>query len=128
MSTQYQFGIKLAVEGAQQVTAETDRAAKGFTDMGREASSSTSIANELFNKLKLLATAYVGTQTVRQFIDTADAMNLVDGRLKSVIGTGRDYEAAQRDIYRIAQQNNIALVDTTTLYTKLFDPIKRACG
>jgi tape measure domain-containing protein len=128
MSTQYQFGIRLAVEGTQQVVDETDKASQGFSNMGREADRGANIANGLLTKLKGLAVAYVGTETIRQFIETADAMNLLDGRLKSVIGTGANYRQAQEDIYRIAQANNIALADTTTLYIKLYDPITRLGG
>lgn len=64
----------------------------------------------------------------KEFIETADAAALMAARLKLVVGAGDDFATAQRDIYDIAQKNNLGLQEATSLYTKLHDPVKRLGG
>lgn len=62
------------------------------------------------------------------FIKTADAMTLTAARLKLVTASQQEYQSVQKDVYRIAQQNNIGLEEMSQLYTKLHDPVKRLGG
>lgn len=62
------------------------------------------------------------------FIKTADAMALTAARLKLVTASQQEYEAVQKDVYRIAQQNSIGLGEMAELYAKLHEPVKRLGG
>lgn len=62
------------------------------------------------------------------FIKTADAMALTAARLKLVTSSQQEYEAVQKDVYRIAQQNSIGLGEMAELYAKLHEPVKRLGG
>lgn len=68
------------------------------------------------------------TELASTFIKTADAMALTAARLKLVTSSQKEYEAVQKDVYRIAQQNSIGLEEMSQLYTKLHDPVKRLGG
>jgi tape measure domain-containing protein len=65
---------------------------------------------------------------IREVVQIADKMSLLDARLKLVTGSSREFLAAQTDIYRIAQQNNVGIEETTQLYVKLSKPIKDIGG
>lgn len=64
----------------------------------------------------------------KQFVDFADSIVLVDARLKLVTKSAEEFKQAQSEIYRIAQANNVGLAETTQLFTKLSDPIRRMGG
>lgn len=87
-----------------------------------------SAANGLRNTL---VGVFAGISTVaiaKEFIATADAVALLDARLKNSVGTEKEFAAAKAEVYRIAQANNIGLKEATELYTKLNDPVKRLGG
>jgi tape measure domain-containing protein len=75
-----------------------------------------------------LAAAYVSVQLVREFVQTADAMAAMDGRLRNVIGSGQDYAEAQRELYAISMRNNVALQDSTALFTRIIEPVQKMGG
>lgn len=94
-----------------------------------------SAQNAVGQALGGIKTAMVGllagvslVQISREFVQMADALSLMDARLKLATGSGRDFEAAQKAIYAISQTNNADLQATTALYTKLFEPVKRLGG
>lgn len=62
------------------------------------------------------------------FVKTADAMALTAARLKLVTSSQQEFEAVQKDVYRISQQNNVGLEEMSTLYAKLHEPVKRLGG
>jgi tape measure domain-containing protein len=94
----------------------------GFDDIKNSAASLKSTLAGLVAGLSLGLVA-------KQFIETADAMALLDARLKQTVGgSGADYITAQKEIYRIAQANNAGLQETATLFTKMHEPVKRLGG
>lgn len=85
-----------------------------------------------FNKiLGFAAAAFAavgGVMLAKQFTETADAVSLMDARLKMATGSIQDFKQAQKDIYSISQANNVGIQETTSLYTKLSDPVRRLGG
>lgn len=64
----------------------------------------------------------------RELVQVADTMSLLDARLKMSTKSSAEFIAAQTDIYRIAQKNNVGIKETTELYVKLSDPIRALGG
>lgn len=58
-------------------------------------------------------------QVTKQFIDTADSMNLLDSRLKMTTKSMQEYIAQQSALTNIAKGSYTSINDTLTLYTKL---------
>lgn len=127
MSTQT-IGIKIAVEGTGQAATAMKAVAKNVTDTGAAAKKANDLAAGLVSRLKQLAGIAVGGLAVREFIQQADAMALLDARLRNAVGSGREFAAAQGEIYRISQANNIGLQEASQLYIKLSDPVQRLGG
>jgi hypothetical protein len=56
------------------------------------------------NTVLQLAAAVGGFNLAKQFIEVADAVTLMDARLKLAVGSGSDFAKAQKDIYEISQR------------------------
>lgn len=126
--TSQTLGIKIAVEGAAQAGAQMKAVSKNVNDTGAAANKASRMADDLTKQLRRLAGVAVGVMAVREFVQAADAMALLDARLRNTTGAGREFAQAQADIYRISQANNVGLLESTNLYTKLNDPVKRLGG
>ncbi len=93
--------------------------------------SANSSINGLNSTLNLFRTALGGlgiAATIREFVSMADAVVLMEARLRLATKTSENFNQAQIDIYNAAQRNNVGLRETANLYTKLFDPIQRLGG
>lgn len=64
----------------------------------------------------------------REFVQIADSANMMAARLRLATTSVAEFAEAQRSIYSIAQTNNVGLKETTDLYTKLADPIRKLGG
>jgi tape measure domain-containing protein len=118
--------LGLAVDSSQVTRAKHELG--GFTTAGNKAADSATKLEGGMSRLKgVLAGLALGATAVN-LIKMADAMSLMDARLKLATGSGVDFAKAQADIYRIAQQSNVGLAETASLYTKLHEPVKRLGG
>lgn len=64
----------------------------------------------------------------REFVQTADAMALMEARLRTAAGSSAAFAQAQADVYKISQANSVGLQETAALYTKLSEPVQRLGG
>lgn len=96
--------------------------------VGGSMNSIKNVATQARNALIGFFAVDQAAQLIGTFIKTADAMTLTAARLKLVTESQKEYEAVQKDVYRIAQQNSIGLEEMSQLYTKLHDPVKRLGG
>lgn len=116
--------IRIAADTAQLRNDVNDmrrHVGSGFDDIKDRANSLKSVLGSMFAGVAVGAVA-------KQFVETADAMSLLDARLKQTTGNAADFSAAQAEIYRIAQANNAGLKETAELFTKLNEPVKRLGG
>jgi len=90
-------------------------------DMASAAESAGRMIRNVFGGLTL-------GYAVREFIQVADAMSSLDSRLKLATKSQAEYEQAQKDVYRISQTNKVGLQETTTLYARMADPIRKLGG
>ena len=120
--------IKLAVDGAAAVNNELKGVGSGLNDLKQQAHSMGETAGRVGGQLRNMLAGVGLAVTIKEFVSAADAMTLIDARLKLATGSARDFAQAQADVYRIAQANNVGLQETAQLYTKLSEPVKRLGG
>jgi tape measure domain-containing protein len=111
-----------------QMLADVARLRKDMGDV-RKATSDTASAAE--SAARLIRNVFAGLSLgylVREFVQTADAMNGVNSRLRLATRSAEEYETAQRDVYRISQANLTPLKETATLYSRLADPVRKLGG
>ena len=82
----------------------------------------------LKSRLLTLAGGITFGYAVKEFIQAADAVTLMNARLKLVTGSVEEFNEARAESYRIAQANNVGLEETARLYTRLAEPIKKLGG
>jgi len=117
-------GLAKANAALGRFTQATDEAAKSVSKMeGTTQSASTSLSS----MRSILAGMALGATAI-ELIKMADAMTLMDARLKIVVEGSDKFAQAQNDIYRIAQKSNVGLSEATALYTKLYTPVSRLGG
>lgn len=81
-----------------------------------------------FIGLKSAITALGVGFATKEFIKTADTMNLLEARVKLVTKATDDYKVAQSQLLKIANENRVNVESVTKLYTKLADPIRQMGG
>lgn len=122
------FILRLGATGTAEVKGAVDSVRGALDEVKEGAQRMGDTASAVFDKLRNLA-AMVGLGlTVKEFIQAADAMALMQARLKLVTDGVAGFAAAQADVYRIAQANNVGLQETSALYTRLATPIKELGG
>ena len=72
--------------------------------------------------------AYVTVDAAKAIIDQADAVSLLNSRLRGAVSGADEFAAAQKGLFQLAQSNSVGLSETIQLYTRLSDPIKRLGG
>lgn len=75
------------------------------------------------------AFAGIGVAAVaRQYVQMADAVTLMEARLRLATKGQAEFLQAQKDIADISARNNAGIQETATLYTKLSDPVRALGG
>lgn len=110
-----------AKEGAQQTNNALNEVKEHSQ---RSAVALESIGSGIKGFISGAAIAMVGMQ----FVKLADQITLTDARLKLATKDSKEFETAQKEIYRIAQSNNVGLAETTTLYTKMAPAVRELGG
>lgn len=112
----------------QRALKDTEQAANKTANAADKTSNSFSALSSAV-KAAAAAFAVLGVAAVtREFVQAADAIALMNARLKLATGDAAGFVKAQQDVYRIAQANNIGLQEAATLYTKLAEPIRNLGG
>ena len=116
--------IRIAADTAQ-LRSEMDQAKRAI---GGSFDEIKGMASNLKTTLMGLFAGLGAAKLTEEFIKTGDAMQMLEARLKNTVGAGEDFAKAQKEIYRIAQANNIGIQEATTLFTKMNEPVKRLGG
>jgi len=114
------------------IAADTAQLRNDMKDMQRSVGGSFDDIKDRASSLKsTLVNVFAGLAVgalAKQFVETADAMALLDARLKQTTGDAETFAEAQKEIYRIAQANNLGLQEATELFVKMNEPVKRLGG
>lgn len=101
------------------------RSASGAVD---DVKSSAKGLNDAFDFLKRAAIVGAVGALAKEFVETGDKVSLLDARLKLVTDSQSDFALVQKDLIALSAANRMGLEETSQLYIKLADPIKRLGG
>lgn len=92
-------------------------------DLGKSFNNADSMASSFTKRILALGGGYLTLNTLinsgKMFIKQADAMNLLDARLKLATNSTSEYESQQKKLLKISLDSYTLLSNTTTLFTKL---------
>lgn len=101
---------------------------QNLRDTGGQVERSTDNVSSSFRGLAAAIQLAALIKMAQEFIQAGDAVAMMDARLKLATKSAMEFATAQKDVYRIAQANNLGLIETATLYTKLADPVRNLGG
>lgn len=118
--------LRISVDSREVKKAQDDLRALGYTATQTEGATNRMAGafGALKNMLGGLALAFA----VREFVQMADSVALLEARLKSVTPAGQELANAQKQLVSISKENMVALEATASLYTKLAKPIRALGG
>lgn len=92
-------------------------------DLGKSFNNADSMASSFTKRILALGGGYLTLNTLinsgKMFIKQADAMNLLDARLKLATNSTSEYESQQKKLLQVSLKSYTSLSDTITLFTKL---------
>lgn len=124
MSTEV-ASLKIKVDTSDTVKATNDL--NKLTNTAKSTEKQTQSLTSAFFSLKGAIATLGVAQTAQYFIKTADAMNLLNARLKLTTSSMEEFNSQQKQLLAISLGSHTALSDTITLYTKL-DPALKQIG
>lgn len=109
--------LKIAIDSRDALTAKSNleslNRSAGTTSRGVSSLSSS------FLSLRNVVAGFSTFQLAKQFITTADSMNLLDARLRLTTKSVEEYKSQQKQLTITAKETYTSINDTITLYTKL---------
>lgn len=109
--------INIREDGSRVAVVNITAIANASANAGRQ----VDFLQQAFRRLAVVA-------TIKALVEMADQVTLLEARLKLATKTTQDFNKAQEDIYRMSQTNNVGLAETTKLYTRLAEPVKKLGG
>lgn len=139
------MAIDVAVIGVEYRTDGINKGTKALRDNEQQANKTADSADKLSDKSKKASLGFeslsravsvaagalvgIGAGTlISQYTRLADTVTMMDARLRLAVKGSEEFAQSQRDIESIARKTNAGLVETTTLYTKLNDPVRALGG
>lgn len=107
-----------------QITVQAEKAKDAVEKTVEKFSALGKVANMAMSLLKSIPI----DKLTKEFLSLADAAMLMDVRLKNSVEGSKAFAAAQQDIYRIAQANNLSLKEASDFYADMVEPIKNLGG
>lgn len=117
--------LRLKVDSTDVKNAEKDL--NNLTRASVNTEKSTGMLYRSFASLSTILGTIGVAALIKEFINIADQMNLVDSRLKMVSASTAEYVAQQKALLSISKDTYSSVSDITTLYTKL-NPALKAIG
>lgn len=114
--------INIREDGAREVVININNIGKAADKTAKDVimlNQALELMGKVWNKIKGVSLG---------FIEMADNVVLLEARLRMVTRTQENFLKSQEDIYKISQQNNVGLKETSQLYIRLFEPISRLGG
>lgn len=109
--------LKIAIDSRDALTAKSN-----LDNLNRSAGTTSKGVSSLSSSFLNLGNIIAGFSTfqlAKQFITTADSMNLLDARLRLTTKSLEEYKSQQKALTLTAKESYTSINDTITLYTKL---------
>lgn len=112
--------IKIKIDSE---TAKLETLNSKINDTSKGFNKADSMVSAFTNRILMLGGAYLSLNTVinggKNFIHQADAMHLLDSRLKLATTSTVEYESQQKKLLKVSLDSYTPLSDTINLFTKL---------
>lgn len=118
--------LKISVDSRDIKKAQDDLRGLGYT--ATQVEGSTNKMSSAFGALKGVLGGLGLGLAVREFVQMADSVALLEARIKSVTPAGANLVDTQKQLVGIAKENMVALDSIASLYTKLAKPIRALGG
>ena len=110
----------------QLVIEGINRAKKAFTEVQKDLSNTESAASKAGKAVAGALSLGALAAGVKSVVDTADAWQLMNARLKLATGSQDEFNTAQKELQRIASATASPIESLVTLYGRISRPLKEA--
>lgn len=118
--------LRISVDSRDVKKAQDDLRSIGYTASQTE--NATNKMSNAFGALKGVLGGLSLALVVREFVQMADSVALLEARIKAVTPAGADFVNTQKQLVDIAKENMVAIDAIASLYTKLAKPIRALGG
>lgn len=116
------------VVGATQLAAQSinklNSQLNGTSSASAKATASGNMFHGVLRNMLVAANAYMGVNLVKNIVESGDAWQSMQARLKIATGSMENARVVQQDLFELAQNLRVPLADTTRLYTRMADPMR----
>lgn len=110
----------------QLVIEGINRAKKAFTEVQEDLSNTESAVSKVAEAIAGALSLGALAAAVKSVVDTADAWQLMNARLKLATGSQDEFNTAQKELQRIASATASPIESLVTLYGRISRPLKEA--
>lgn len=103
-----------------------NKAKKAFAEVQQDLSKTESAASKAGRAVAGALSVGALAAGVKTVVDTADAWQLMNARLKLATGTQEEFNTAQKELQRIASATASPIESLVTLYSRISRPLKEA--
>lgn len=103
-----------------------NKAKKAFAEVQKDLASTESAASKAGRAVAGALSVGALAAGVKTVVDTADAWQLMNARLKLATGTQEEFNTAQKELQRIASATASPIESLVTLYSRISRPLKEA--
>ncbi len=115
---------KAASEHLTKTGQSAEQAGKGLDAMGQKAP----LMQQLSTALGKLFAAFVAADIAKSFIQTADAMTQLDGKIKLATDSVAGFTRVKESLFAIANETGVSIQDAGTAFSRLSGAVKEAGG
>lgn len=111
-------------QGLTQAASNSQRAAAGIGEIGKQARSSSDAMQSMVGSVKALAASYVSIQGVRGLLGVADEYTKFNAQLRLATRGMQEYGQAYENVIRIARGAQSEISSTGVLYARLNNALR----
>lgn len=120
--------VKIVLTAQDKASKDIDRVTGRVEALEKASSLVASRMAAVGGAIAGVASIATGLALSKQFIDMADAMALLQSRVKLATSGAAEFAQVQADLFALAQRNSVSLEEVSGAFSRLSDPVKRLGG
>lgn len=120
--------VKIVLTAQDKASEGVNRVTDRLEALEKASSAVAARMDTIRNALAGVVTVGAGLAVAKQFIDMADAMALLQSRVKLATSGATEFAQVQTDLFALAQRNSVSLEEVAGAFSRLSDPVKRLGG
>lgn len=118
--------LAIAQRSMTERVRETQRALRAMNAEQRQASGISGLAGGIGGAVGAIGAGYAAVSAITAVSRAADAYNLMNARLRLATASQEEFNVAQRELSRIAQETEAPVQSLVTLYGRISRPLREA--